>query len=130
MGMYTGVASAADVQRNAASGRTHFSGECLRRAKAVSDAAAGGQVLLPEASREALDADAVRAARHCLLYMGQHRLAKLVGGGVGQQGGRGRLHGPERGVGLYDGLGLVYMDGGGYRGTANDRCTGMPYSMS
>ncbi len=86
MGMCTGVASLADVQRNAASGRTHFSGECLRRAKAVSDAAAGGQVLLPEASRDALDGDAMRAARHCLLYMGQHQLTKLVGWGLGGKG--------------------------------------------
>ncbi|KXZ51343.1 hypothetical protein GPECTOR_13g831 [Gonium pectorale] len=72
MGMWTGVASAADVTVNARSGRNQYSGNCIRFAKAVSDTANGGMVVLTEASRSRLDPAAVRAARHVLLYGGLH----------------------------------------------------------
>ncbi|PNH12300.1 hypothetical protein TSOC_000775 [Tetrabaena socialis] len=77
MGLSSGVNSGADVCRNAASGRIAYSGYPLRLAKAVTDAAHGGMVLLSEATREQLLADeaAGRALQHVLvLWMGRHAL--------------------------------------------------------
>jgi hypothetical protein len=48
MGMASGGATEADVNYNKAAARTQYSGEILQTAKCVSDAAAGGMVLLSE----------------------------------------------------------------------------------
>ncbi|KAG2438813.1 hypothetical protein HXX76_005354 [Chlamydomonas incerta] len=72
MGLHTGVASAAEVTVNATSGRTQYSGDCITWAKHVSDTAHGGMVVFGEATRQRLDADAVRAARPYVLYSGLH----------------------------------------------------------
>ncbi|KAG2438812.1 hypothetical protein HXX76_005353 [Chlamydomonas incerta] len=76
MGLHTGLPSKSDVSVNAASGRTQYSGEPLRWAKQVSDTAHGGMVMFGEATRQRLDADAMRAARPYVLYSGLHVVGK------------------------------------------------------
>ncbi len=50
MGMHTGISNEADVAYNKAAARMQYSGEILQYAKSVGDAAAGGMILLSEAT--------------------------------------------------------------------------------
>ena len=50
MGMHTGIHNEADVAYNKAAARMQYGGEILQYAKAVGDAAAGGMILLGEAT--------------------------------------------------------------------------------
>ncbi|KAG2453332.1 hypothetical protein HYH02_001556 [Chlamydomonas schloesseri] len=88
MGLHTGVAAAAEVTVNGASGRTQYSGDCITAAKRVSDTAHGGMVVFGEATRQRLDVDAVRAARPYLLYAGLHMVGRDGIGHAAKQ----RLH--------------------------------------
>ncbi|GFR41382.1 hypothetical protein Agub_g2065 [Astrephomene gubernaculifera] len=77
MGLHSGVPSVADVGCNEASGRIAYSGNPLRLAKAVSDAANGGMILLSETALQQLllDPSAPKALQNVLLlWMGQHHL--------------------------------------------------------
>lgn len=52
MGMHTGIANEADVAYNKAAARMQYGGEILQYAKAVCDAAAGGMILVSEATHK------------------------------------------------------------------------------
>lgn len=75
MGMHTGISNEADVAYNKAAARMQYSGEILQYGKSVSDAAAGGMILLSEAT--------YRCAEWEGMGRGGHVSAVMAGGVMG-----------------------------------------------
>ncbi|KAG2490411.1 hypothetical protein HYH03_011211 [Edaphochlamys debaryana] len=77
IGMASGVPSAHDVNYVSGEARMHYSGPCMRLARAVQDAAAGGQVLLSDSTFAQLRQDPGRLSDAVvILHMGQHKLSE------------------------------------------------------
>lgn len=73
MGMHTGIHNDADVAYNKAAARMQYGGEILQYAKAVGDAAAGGMILLGEATYRLLPMDRLWD-KAMVMHMGEYRL--------------------------------------------------------
>ncbi|KAG2453357.1 hypothetical protein HYH02_001581 [Chlamydomonas schloesseri] len=74
IGMHTGVRRATDLVYSDVAARWKYSGEVLAAAKAVSDAANGGEVLLSRATLKRLSPELFTRKAMCLLYLGRHVL--------------------------------------------------------
>ncbi|KAG2490415.1 hypothetical protein HYH03_011215 [Edaphochlamys debaryana] len=76
IGMASGVPSAHDVNYVSGEARMHYSGPCMRLARAVQDAAAGGQVLLSDSTFAQLRQDPGQLSKgELVMHMGQHELS-------------------------------------------------------
>ncbi|EFJ49433.1 guanylyl and adenylyl cyclase family member, partial [Volvox carteri f. nagariensis] len=73
MGMHTGITNEADVAYNKAAARMQYSGEILQYAKAVSDAAAGGMILLSEATYRRLPMERLWD-KAMVMHVGEYKL--------------------------------------------------------
>ncbi|KAF5828909.1 nucleotide cyclase [Dunaliella salina] len=75
MGINSGILSAADSKLNKAAGRMHYTGRSLGYAKAISDAACGGMILLGNDTHERLSMHSL--LEHVMtLHLGEHMLCK------------------------------------------------------
>lgn len=74
MGIHTGIECSEDVVLNEATSRKMYSGQSMALAKAVSDAAHGGQVLASEATYKMLPLEKLGGYFH-VLHGGYHLLA-------------------------------------------------------
>ncbi|KAG2434059.1 hypothetical protein HXX76_007787 [Chlamydomonas incerta] len=73
MGMHTGISNEADVAYNKAAARMQYSGEILNYGKSVSDAAAGGMILLSEATYRRLPMERLWD-KALVMHVGEYRL--------------------------------------------------------
>ncbi|GFR48852.1 hypothetical protein Agub_g10806, partial [Astrephomene gubernaculifera] len=73
MGMHTGIYNDADVASNKAAARTQYSGEILQYGKSVSDAAAGGMILLSEATYRRLPMERLWD-KAMVMHVGEYKL--------------------------------------------------------
>lgn len=81
VGLHTGLPSPHDVTTNTASGRVQYTGTPLRLARAVSDAAHGGMILISAATVAALEASSdnpshpLKGLRALVLWQGEHEVS-------------------------------------------------------
>ncbi|GMH38948.1 hypothetical protein BSKO_06846 [Bryopsis sp. KO-2023] len=73
IGVHTGVENADDIEVNDASGRTMYTGQSMSMAKAVSDTAHGGQVVVSESTYKALPLEQLTQVN--VLHCGEHLVA-------------------------------------------------------
>ncbi|GIL52667.1 hypothetical protein Vafri_8489 [Volvox africanus] len=73
MGMHTGISNEADVAYNKAAARMQYSGEILQLGKSVSDAAAGGMILLSDATYRRLPIERLWD-KAMLMHVGEYKL--------------------------------------------------------
>ncbi|GIL79822.1 hypothetical protein Vretifemale_9103 [Volvox reticuliferus] len=73
MGMHTGISNEADVAYNKAAARMQYSGEILQYAKSVSDAAAGGMILLSDATYRRLPIERLWD-KAMVMHVGEYKL--------------------------------------------------------
>ncbi|GLI68045.1 hypothetical protein VaNZ11_012368 [Volvox africanus] len=73
MGMHTGISNEADVAYNKAAARMQYSGEILQYGKSVSDAAAGGMILLSDATYRRLPIERLWD-KAMVMHVGEYKL--------------------------------------------------------
>ncbi|KAG2501549.1 hypothetical protein HYH03_000056 [Edaphochlamys debaryana] len=73
MGMHAGISNEADVAYNKAAARMQYSGEILQYAKSVGDAAAGGMILLSEATYRRLPMERLWD-KAMVMHVGEYKL--------------------------------------------------------